>query len=480
MSVRKGNASPWVARESLGLSSDEAALWATQGLCNACGRLVDAKLVVRGERVLLVKWCPEHGLSEGLVSSDREWTARAAGYLKPGTNPRQRAVSEYAGCPTSCGLCSEHQQHTCVPLLEITPACDMSCPVCLVADRVGPALTLPELDRILDTLVACEGRLNMLTLTGGEPTQHPQFLEVVDRCLRPEIGILSVSTNGLWIERDADAGLVRALADRGVVISLQVDGFGAHAGQPLRGRPGLGERKRRIVERVLELGGRLSLTFTLAKDTNEHELPAVLDLLFKEQQVLSLMVQPVAHMGARPTSDLDRLTLPDAVKLLAASSGGVLRASDFTPLPCSHPYCFALTYLLKLKDDSLVSLPSLIDAESYLNLIRNQALVGTDRENLESLRDALYRLWSSDGIMPQRETLLATMRQLVLDLGRPGDERSHRDVLDLGTRNIKSVFIHHFMDRSNFDLARVVKCCNHYPQIDSRLLPACVRNNRLC
>jgi hypothetical protein len=128
----------------------------------------------------------------------------------------------------------------------------------------------------------------------------------------------------------------------------------------------------------------------------------------------------------------------------------------------------------------LVSLPSLIDAESYLNLIKNQALVGTDRENLESLRDALYRLWSSDGIMPQRETLLSTMRQLVLDLGRPGDERSHRDVLDLGTRNIKSVFIHHFMDRSNFDLARVVKCCNHYPQIDSRLLPACVRNNRLC
>ena len=264
-----------------------------------------------------------------------------------------------------------------------------------------------------------------------------------------------------------------------MVISLQLDGFDDKACQRLRGQPGLGERKRRAVERVLALGGRMSLTFTLAKDTNEHELPAVLQLLLQEEQILSLMVQPLATMGPRPASDLDRLTVPDAVALLAKSSGGVLAESDFSPLPCSHPYCFALTYLLKLTDGSFVSLPSILDAETYLNLIKNQALVGTDRENLQDLRDALYRLWSSDGIMPQRESLLATMRQLILDLARPGAPMGHREVLELGTRNIKSVFIHHFMDRSNFDLARVVKCCNHYPQTDGRLMPACVRNNCL-
>ena len=468
---------PLVAGSTLGVQPEDACLSATQGLCNTCGRLTEAKLVARGERVVIVKWCPEHGLSEGLVSSNREWTTRAAGYLKPGTEPRSRAVGEHHGCPQSCGLCPEHQQHTCVPLLEITPACDMNCPICLVSNRVKPPLTLAEVDRILDTLVACEGKLNMLTLTGGEPTQHPRFLEIVDRCLRPEIGILSISTNGLWIERDED--LLRALRDRGVVISLQLDGFDNQACQRLRGQPGLGERKRRAVDRVLELGGRLSLTFTLAKDTNEQELPAALQLLFKEEQILSLMVQPLAIMGPRPASDLDRLTVPDAVALLAKSSAGVLREEDFSPLPCSHPYCFALTYLLKLGDGSTVSLPSILDAETYLNLIKNQALVGTDRENLQDLRDALYRLWSSDGIMPQRDSMLATMRKLILDLGRPGNPMGHREVLELGTRNIKSVFIHHFMDRSNFDLGRVVKCCNHYPVTDGRLLPACVRNNVL-
>lgn len=33
------------------------------------------------------------------------------------------------------------------------------------------------------------------------------------------------------------------------------------------------------------------------------------------------------------------------------------------------------------------------------------------------------------------------------------------------------------MDRFSFDVSRVVKCCNHYPQGDGRLIPACVRNN---
>jgi uncharacterized radical SAM superfamily Fe-S cluster-containing enzyme len=456
-------------------TADEACLSATQGLCNTCGHLVDAKIVVRGERVILVKWCPEHGLSEGLISSDRAWTTRSAGYLKPGTNPLKRAVAEHRHCPESCGLCPEHQQHTCVPLLEITPACDMSCPICLVSERVKPALTLAEADTILASLVAAEGKLNMLTLTGGEPTQHPQFLDIVRRCLRPEIGILSVSTHGLWIERDED--LLRTLRDLGVVISLQVDGFGTKANQKLRGQPGLGERKRRIIDRVLALGGRLSLTFTLAKDTNEDELPVILELLFREEQLLSLMVQPLSCMGPRPVSDLDRLTLPDAVALLARSSSGVLKTGDFTPLPCSHPTCFALTYLLKLKDGSLVTLPSILDAETYLDLIKNQALVATDRESLDQLRDALYRLWSSDGIMPQRESLLATLRTLILELNQGRDPAMHREVLEMGTRHIKSIFIHHFMDRSNFDLSRVVKCCNHYPRVDGRLQPACVRNN---
>jgi uncharacterized radical SAM superfamily Fe-S cluster-containing enzyme len=296
---------------------------------------------------------------------------------------------------------------------------------------------------------------------------------------RKEIGIVSVSTNGLSLARDED--LIRALRDRGVVISLQLDGFQPETTERLRGRRDLGEIKRRLVERILELGASLSLTVTLARGVNEHELPGILQLLFQHERVLSVMVQPVAHAGRaaeQPTGDpVDALTVPDVVRLLAQSSGGALEPEDFTPLPCSHPACFALTYLMKTEAGELIPLPRIVEAESYLDIIKNQALFNTDTDTLLRVRDSLYALWSSDGIIPNRDAVLKTVRQILLDLNRLGGEPAHREVLDLGTRHIKSIFIHHFMDRYTFDLSRLIKCCNHYPQTDGRLLPACARNN---
>lgn len=453
----------------------EMMLSATRALCSECGALVDAQIVERGGAVYLVKWCGEHGRTEALTCGDAEWYRRSLSYVKPGTRPRKRAVEGNQGCPGSCGLCEDHRQHTCVPLLEITADCDLACPICLV-DGIGvPELSPEEVANILDGLERTEGRIHMLTLTGGEPTRHPHFLEIVDLCRgRPEVGIVSVSTNGLRLSRDEE--LLRALCERGVVISLQFDGLEPGPSLDLRGRSDLAQKKLHLLERIGELDGRASLTLTLARDVNEAELPGVLELLFSMDHILSIMVQPLARAGRAAKSGLRPVTIPETVKRLADASGGVLLPTDFTPLPCSHPSCFALTYLLKAGDGRYVPLPRLLEESGYLDLIKNQALVGTDARTLEAIRDALYRLWSSNGIVPERDAVLETVRGILLDLARLGSSAGPEDLLELGLQNVKSVFIHHFMDRETFDLSRAVKCCNHYPQRDGRLIPACVRN----
>lgn len=449
---------------------------ATRALCNVCGRLGDAKIALVGDRVHLVKWCPEHGETRALVSSSREWFLRSLAYVKPMTRPRSHAVETPAPCPDACGLCGRHQQHTCVPLLEITGACDLACPDCLTDGKVPGALSVEEVRRVVDGLVAREGRVNMLTLTGGEPTAHPRFLEVVDAVRRPEIGIVSVSTNGVRLAREP--ALVRALAERDVVVSLQLDGVTPATSARLRGRPELAETKLRLVDDVLAAGGRLSLTMTLARGVNEGELPAVLDLLFRHDGIASLMVQPLAGFGPAPGDPLDAITIPEVVERLAAASKGVLAERDFTPLPCSHPTCFALTYLLRTEEGSLVPLPSLVEPQRYLDVIANQAILNTDRDTLFSIQDALYSLWTSDGIVPNREAVLKTVKRILVGLNGLGPEADPRAVLALGAHHVKSIFIHQFMDRTTFDLSRAAKCCNHYPQADGRLLPACVRNVR--
>ncbi len=461
------------------MTQPETCFSATRGLCNVCGRLTDAKIVFRSGKVYLVKWCPEHGRTEALTCSDQDWYLKSLAYVKPPTEPKARSVECFAGCPESCGLCPEHQQHTCVPILEITDACDLQCPICLVGIRGQGHTPIAEIKGMLDTLVRCEGNVNMLTLSGGEPTSHPDFLAIVDAAKRPEIGILSVSTNGLNLARNED--LIKALRDRDVVISLQLDGFTPQTTEALRGRPELASMKRVLVDKILELGGRLSLTTTLAKGVNEHEIPAMLDLLFGHDQVVSLMVQPISHspraLKEFPSDPLDVLTTPDVVRLLAEGSGGVLEKADFTPLPCSHPSCFTLTYLLKTQGGKLIPLPRIIEQDIYLDTIKNQALLNTDTDTLARVKDSLYTLWSSSGMVPDRDAVLATVKRLLVDLNRLGRGASHREVLGLGVKRIKSIFIHHFMDRATFDLSRVIKCCNHYPQTDGRLIPACIRNN---
>jgi hypothetical protein len=119
-----------------------------------------------------------------------------------------------------------------------------------------------------------------------------------------------------------------------------------------------------------------------------------------------------------------------------------------------------------------------VDADRYLDVIANQAILNTDRETLLAVRDALYALWSSDGIVPNRDAVLATVKRVLVELSSLGPSADPRAVLALGARHVKSIFIHQFMDRTTFDLTRAAKCCNHSPQADGTLLPACVRNVR--
>ena len=104
----------------------------TTSVCPACGALVPAKVVADGDEVHFLKFCREHGESRALV-----WRG-VAGYLsaqrvvKPAWTPREFAGDERRPCPDGCGFCARHEQHLCLPIIEITNRCDLSCPVCLV------------------------------------------------------------------------------------------------------------------------------------------------------------------------------------------------------------------------------------------------------------------------------------------------------------------------------------------------------------
>jgi hypothetical protein len=111
-----------------------------------------------------------------------------------------------------------------------------------------------------------------------------------------------------------------------------------------------------------------------------------------------------------------------------------------------------------------------------MNIIQNRAIFGVDGESLRQARDAVYELWSGPAALaPDSEKALAAARRLLRSAcgcGAPNPAT----VAEAAERSIRSIFIHHFMDRDTFDLARARKCCNVYPLVDGRLMPACVYN----
>jgi hypothetical protein len=444
--------------------------------CRECGRLIAARVEEREDGVWFHKHCPDHGPQEVRVSSDASGYRGLGRFHRAGSVPLSFATP-YRGCPDSCGLCPEHEQHVCLPILEITDHCDLTCPVCLVANRNSRHLTRVEVARMLDQLIASEGRVDVLNLSGGEPTLHPEFREIVRECAaRPEITRVSVSTHSGPLRRRPD--LLAFLAEHRVIVSLQFDGRREQVYRVLRGRPMLAD-KLDLIAACAKHGIPMSLTATIVPAVNADEIPGITELLFEHDHILSVMFQPAARLRRAvqlPELANARATIPDVIRLLDGAVGGTVKAADFSPLPCSHPACFALAFYLRTRDARFLSVKQLVDAERYLDMIRNRAIPGTDAEGWEQVRDAVYDLWSGPAAeSPDSVKALQAVRHLLANLPT-GTGFDARAAWALGERSLKSIFIHHFMDRETFDLSRARSCCQVYPQPDGRLIPACVFN----
>lgn len=450
----------------------------SKGICPQCRHLVDGQRIIRDGKVYLRKQCPQHGRSEALISGDADWFLKSLTYIKPGSVPLKHSTPVSKGCPSDCGLCADHEQHSCLPIIEITNYCNLECPICIVQNRHNYNMTAAEFRFVIDGLIQKEGTLDTINLSGGEPTVHPQFLELLDMAKRPEIARISISTNGVRIAADLD--FCRELARRGTYVNLQLDALSNPELRRLRGAGDQEGLKRRALDNLRAAGVRTTIVSTLAKGVNAAQIGDCVRLLLENDFILSLMFQPAAYTGYggthfAPHNPLDIITIPDVVRHCEEQTDGILRRSDFHPLPCSHPSCFALTYLLKT-DSGVVPFPRFIELEQYLEAIANRGTLRPD-ENLErSIRDTIDCLWSGSGQVPDGEAILQTLRRLLKLMYPPERVLALEERLQIGESLVKTIFIHAFMDEHTFEVDRIKKCCTHYALPDGRLMPGCAYN----
>lgn len=452
----------------------------TRGLCPTCKRPVDGVRLLRDGKVYMRKHCPEHGRSEALISGDVDWFLRSLTYIKEGTVPLKHTTSVEKGCPTDCGLCPDHEQHSCLPIIEITNHCNLECPICIVQNRHNYNMTKEEFGRILDGLVDKEGSLETINLSGGEPTLHPDFLEFLDMArAKKEISRVSISTNGLLVA--SDLAFCEELARRKVYVSLQLDALANPALRALRGSGDQKSVKDRALANLARAGVRTTIVSTLARGVNDQHIGDCIRLLYEKDFILSLTFQPAAYTGYggehfAPHNPLDVITIPDVVHAAEAQTGGLLKRSDFLPLPCSHPSCFGLTYLLKTAD-GYTPFPRFLDLERYLDVISNRGTIRPDEDFEDALRSAIDDMWTSSAQVPDTAKILASLRRAISLMYPEERALELEERLHIGESLVKTIFIHAFMDVHTFEVDRIKKCCTHYALPDGRLMPGCAYNN---
>lgn len=122
---------------------------------------------------------------------------------------------------TSCYFRTTTDGHPRKALVQIDERCNLHCAHCFVsATRRGTTMPYQQITDVLIPRLA-ECRVERVTLTGGEPTIHPQFLGVV-RAFRDAGMAVGVCTNATALDDQQIMALARI---GGVHCNVSMDGF---------------------------------------------------------------------------------------------------------------------------------------------------------------------------------------------------------------------------------------------------------------
>jgi uncharacterized radical SAM superfamily Fe-S cluster-containing enzyme len=436
-------------------------------------------LAERGGRVWLERGCPTHGL----ISTLYDESAEILEYLEQWTAPTKRhtpdTAGNYAPVPSAylAGLGEMQTQHTCILLADITESCNLRCPTCFAdsSPELHGVVSVADILANVDQRLAREnGRLDVLMLSGGEPTLHPNFALLLTELTSRNIVRILVNTNGIRLARD-DALLesIRRYADR-VEVYLQFDGFSERAHRVHRAAD-LRTLKTLAVERLSEAGIFTTLTMTAALGVNDDEIGAVVDYALATPYVGGVSIQPQFGSGrSTPIDSTDRLTHTGVLTRLGPQTGGRVTWRDLTALPCSHPHCCSVGYLMRTDSGEWRSMVSMIGHDRLkenLGLVSNRI---ADREVPAELRRVVRE--SLLGLLSEQSSLShPTIGELFRDIcescdlgistllkvaagALPGRQKALRRML--GERVVR-ITVKPFMDMATMLEERLLQCCVH-------------------
>jgi organic radical activating enzyme len=296
------------------------------------------------------------------------------------------------------GLPETRARPALISLLPITDHCNFRCPVCYAAaEPKSKPSYLPVAEIVHRARLARKSGARTISLTGGEPTLHPELRTIIQavRALGPRVYLV---TNGLRL--GTEPSLAAALRRAGLTkVKLQLDSFNPATHERLRGNTFIREKiqaARNVVAAGLRLG-----TIAMMTKLNLPEIGRLIEFGLSLAPALNTIVFQAAAPTGRFELGRDQLVDKEEMldQLLACGALPDASLEDAWPLPHVEPWS------MQVHPDCGVNILVAIKG--------GRARLAREFIDLEMLHQRLHALgarttWSARNLAPLRAILSST------------------------------------------------------------------------
>ena len=474
----------------------------TESLCPECLQIIPATMRDDNGKVVMEKSCPKHGKFRDVIWSDTEMYLKTEKWARDGVGVVDPAIPKAKQCPFDCGLCDLHLSHTALANVDLTNRCNLKCPICFANANAAGYVYEPDFDTIIAMLRLLRNQKPVpcpaVQFSGGEPTIHPRFVDIIREAGKMGFAQVQAATNGIEFARNLE--FCKAASDAGLnTLYLQFDGLRSDIYKRARGKDLL-EIKQKVVDnfRKLENHPSIVLVPTIVKGVNDDQVWPILEYALKNMDVVrGVNYQPVAFTGRITHEELEkgRYTIPDLIHDIERQSGGMVKATDWYPpstvTPVSelvstiasrdmvtfttHVHCGMATYLFVKDEKNVIPLTRFVNVEGLFSEMHELA---EKREGKKIQTITKIKAFN----MIKRHLVKENMPD---DMNVVDFLKVLRGVFSEDTKKSLSKFswkmmyvgAMHFQDAYNYDVERVKRCSIHYATPDMKIIPFCAYNS---